>query len=70
MVGILESWASATTNSSSDNHLKAVFTEAIPNFLDEVEQLEKTVGKDASVTEAECIIQPYRERVLNDVDCV
>ena len=70
MVGMLESCASATAHSSSDNHLEAVFTEAISNYLDEVEQLEETIGKDASVTEAECIIQPYRERVRNGADCV
>ena len=45
-------------NSFSDNLLKAVFTEAISNYLDEVEQLEENVGRDASVAEAQCIIQP------------
>ena len=35
------------------------------NYLDEVEGLEKTVGQDASVAEAECITRPeYREKVL------
>ena len=59
---------STAANSSSDNHLKAVFTEGISNYLNEIEQLEKTVGCDASVSEAQCI-QPYREQALaRDVD--
>ena len=60
---------STAANSSSDNHLKATFTEGISNYLDEVEQLEKTVGRDASVAEAQCIFQPFREKGLaRDVD--
>ena len=56
---------SPRTNAFSDNLLKAVFRGAISNYLDEVEQLEKTVGQDASVAEAQCIIQPHRENSRN-----
>ena len=52
---------STSANSSSGNHLKAAVTEGISNHLYEIEQLEKTVGRDASVAEAHCIIHPYRE---------
>ena len=59
-----KSFLSTATNYSSDSHLKAAFTDGISNYLDEVEQLEKTVGHDASVA-----IQPYREKALaRDVD--
>ena len=49
----------------SDNHLEAVFTGEISNYLDEVEQLEKTVGQDAFVAEAQCITLPYHEKALS-----
>ena len=52
-------------NFFSDNLLKAVFTVRISNYLDEVEELEKTVGQDASVAEAQCITQPHRESSRN-----
>ena len=54
---------SSRTNAFSDNILKAVFRGAISNYLDEVEQLEKTVGQDASVAEARSI-QPYLKNAL------
>ena len=57
-----KSFLSTTAKSSTDNHLEAVFTEGISNYLDEVEQLEKTVEHDASAAGAQCIIQPYREK--------
>ena len=53
---------STAANSSSDNHLKAACTEGISSYLDEVQQLEKTVGQDASAAEAQCIIQSCREK--------
>ena len=53
-----KSFLGATANSSSDNYLEATFTEGISNYLDEVEQLEKTVGHDASLAGAQCIINP------------
>ena len=60
---------STAANCSSDNHLKAAFTEGISNYLNEIEQLEQTVGRDASVAEAQCIILPYRKKALaRDVD--
>ena len=43
-------------NSPSDSRLKAVFTGPIPNCLEEVEQLEETVGSDPAVAEAQCIV--------------
>ena len=50
----------------SDNLLKTVITGPISNYLDEVEQLEKTVGQDASVLEAQGIIQQlYHEKAYN-----
>ena len=52
-------------NLFSDNLLKAVFTVAISNYLDEVDELEKTVVQDASVAEAQCIIQSHRESSRN-----
>ena len=58
-----KSLLSTAANSSSDNHLKAAFTEGISSCLNEIEQLEQTVGRDASVAEAQCI-QPYREKSL------
>ena len=45
----------ATANFFSDNLLKAVFR-TISNYFAEVEQLEETVGRDASVAEAQCIV--------------
>ena len=50
----------------SDNLLKAVFTGPISNYLDEIEQLEKAVGQNASVAEAQGIIQQlYHEKACN-----
>ena len=45
----------ATANFFSDNLLKAVFR-TVSNYFAEVEQLEETVGRDASVAEAQCIV--------------
>ena len=59
-----KSFLSTAADSSLDNRLEATFTEGISNYLDEVEQLEKTVGHDASLAEAQCIIQPYRGKSL------
>ena len=59
-----KSFLGATTNSSSDNHLEATFTEGVSEYLDEVERLEKTVGHDAFLAGAQCIIQPYCEKAL------
>ena len=57
MVNILGQLEGCTAaNPFLDNHLKAVFAGEISNYLDEVDQLEKTVGQDASVAEAQCII--------------
>ena len=56
---------SSRADSFSDNLYKPVFGGAISNYLDEVEQLEKTVGQDASVAEAQCIIQPHHENSRN-----
>ena len=55
---------STAANYFSGGRLMAVFTGGISDYLDEVEQLEKTVGQDASVAEAQCIIQPYCEKAL------
>ena len=43
---------STAADSSSVNHLKAAFTEGISNYFNEIEQLEKTVGRNAPVAEA------------------
>ena len=59
----LQLYLSTAANSISDNHLMSIFTGGISNYLEEVEQLEKTVGQDASVAEAQCIIQPVREKL-------
>ena len=57
-------------NSFSDkNHIKPlgwfglVFARTISSYLDEVEQLEKTVGQDALVAEAQCIIHTAKSTV-------
>ena len=63
MVGNLAPSSNAV-NSFSDNHFKAVFTRGISDYLDEVERLEDTIGQDASVAEANCIIQPYHENAV------
>ena len=66
MVNILGQLEGCTTaNSFLDNYLKAAFAGEISNYLDEVDQLEKTVGQDASVAEAQCIIQPRRGGARN-----
>ena len=49
-----------TVNSFSDNPIDAAFTtREISNYLQEIEGLEETVGQDAAVAEAECMIQGY-----------
>ena len=53
---------SSAANSSSENCLEAAFTESISSYFNEVEQLEETVGHDASVAGAQWIIQPYGEK--------
>ena len=51
-----KSLLSTAADYSSDNHLKAAFTEGISSCLNEIERLEQTVGRDASIAEAQCII--------------
>ena len=51
-------------NSFLENLLQAVFR-AISNYFAEVEQLEKTVGQDAFVAEAQCIFQLGRKKARN-----
>ena len=63
MVGML-GYGCTVAKSFSDNHLKAAFTKGTSDYLDEIEQLEETVGKDASVAGAQCITQSYREKAL------
>ena len=56
---------STAANSFSESHLKAIFTGEMSNYLDEVEQLERTVGQDASVAEYQSTIQLYRQKARN-----
>ena len=55
MVGML-GYGCTVANSFSDNHLKAAFTKGISDYLDKVEQLEETVGQDASAAGVQCIV--------------
>ena len=42
----------------SDNHIKAVFTTGeTSNYFDDIKELEETVARDATLAEAQCIIQ-------------
>ena len=49
----------------SDHPPKAAAMRAVSNYLDEIEQLEKTAGQDASVAEAYDIIRLCREKACN-----
>ena len=66
---ILVGQGCAAANSSPDNAIKAVFTTGeISEYLGDVAQLEETVGRDAAVAEAQCIIQPYHDIEACNVD--